>query len=112
MQKKYSRPHFWRTPAASNGSQGAKSKEFYEKCKRTGQSSINLVDEVRHIWPTPAARDYKGARKPETMAKTGRNPETNSLPDSVEFKGESGRLNPTWVEWLMGFPLGHTDLNA
>jgi hypothetical protein len=134
MQERYSRPHFWRTPAAFNGSQGAKSKE-------TGQSSINLVDEVRHIgsywptpmnsdwknmdtanqntlskavkmWPTPAARDYKGARKPETMAKTGRNPETNSLPDSVEFKGESGRLNPTWVEWLMGFPLDHTDLNA
>ena len=138
----------WRTPAASNGSQGAKSKELYEKCKKTGQSSINLVDEVRHtpsylptptaveygrnkslgpnakerhslssmakhnLWPTPAARDYKGARKPETMAKTGRNPETNSLPDSVEFKGESGRLNPTWVEWLMGFPLEHTDLDA
>ena len=64
------------------------------------------------LWPTPAARDYKGARRPETMAKTGRNPETNSLPDSVEFKGESGRLNPTWVEWLMGFPLGHTDLDV
>ena len=148
MQERYTRPHFWRTPAASNGSQGAKSKEFYEKCKKTGQSSINLVDEVRHtpsylptptaveygrnkslgpnakerhslssmakhnLWPTPAARDYKGARKPETMAKTGRNPETNSLPDSVEFKGESGTLNPTWVEWLMGFPLEHTDLDA
>ena len=22
----------------------------------------------------------------------------------------NGRLNPAWVEWLMGFPLGHTDL--
>jgi hypothetical protein len=21
-----------------------------------------------------------------------------------------GKLNPTWVEWLMGFPLGWTDL--
>ena len=73
----------------------------------------SLSSMARHnLWPTPAARDYKGARKPETMAKTGRNPETNSLPDSVEFKGESGRLNPTWVEWLMGFPLGHTDLDA
>ena len=138
----------WRTPASANGSQGPKSKEFYEHCRKTGQSTITLVDEVRHtpsylptptaveygrnkslgpnakerhslssmarhnLWPTPAARDYKGARKPETMAKTGRNPETNSLPDSVEFKGESGRLNPTWVEWLMGFPLGHTDLDA
>jgi hypothetical protein len=23
----------------------------------------------------------------------------------------SGTLNPTWVEWLMGYPLGWTDLN-
>lgn len=23
-----------------------------------------------------------------------------------------GQLNPTWVEWLMGFPTGWTDLNA
>jgi hypothetical protein len=22
----------------------------------------------------------------------------------------SGKLNPTWVEWLMGFPLEWTDL--
>jgi hypothetical protein len=22
----------------------------------------------------------------------------------------TGQLNPTWVEWLMGFPLGWTDL--
>jgi len=22
---------------------------------------------------------------------------------------QTGSLNPTWVEWLMGFPIGHTD---
>jgi hypothetical protein len=22
----------------------------------------------------------------------------------------NGRLNPQWVEWLMGWPIGHTDL--
>lgn len=26
--------------------------------------------------------------------------------------GNGGQLNPTWVEWLMGFPLGWTDLDA
>jgi hypothetical protein len=73
------------------------------------QGGASLTDQVR-LWPTPAARDYKGARKPETMEKTGRNAETNSLPDSVEFREASGRLNPTWVEWLMGYPSGWTDL--
>lgn len=26
--------------------------------------------------------------------------------------GNGGKLNPTWVEWLMGFPLGWTDLGV
>ncbi len=30
-----------------------------------------------------------------------------SLPEAV-----NGTLNPTWVEWLQGFPLGWTDLDA
>jgi hypothetical protein len=31
------------------------------------------------------------------------------------FRGTAeggGQLNPMWVEWLMGFPLGWTDLNV
>lgn len=78
----------------------------------------NLAEGGRHgvslhhfatMFPTPATRDYKGARLPETMEATGRNPKTNSLPDAV---GEQSglRLNPTWVEWLMGFPIGFTAL--
>ena len=27
-------------------------------------------------------------------------------------RGNGGQLNPVWVEWLMGFPIGWTDLNA
>tara|TARA_Y100000401_G_C8258495_1_gene192017 strand:+ start:144 stop:533 length:390 start_codon:yes stop_codon:yes gene_type:complete len=27
-------------------------------------------------------------------------------------KGYGGGQNPTWTEWLMGFPIGWTDLNA
>ena len=27
-------------------------------------------------------------------------------------EGVRGQLNPTWVEWLMGFPLGWTDLKV
>ena len=29
---------------------------------------------------------------------------------SMVVDADSGKLNPTWVEWLMGFPLGWTDL--
>jgi hypothetical protein len=29
---------------------------------------------------------------------------------TVDPSAIGGKLNPTWVEWLMGFPLGWTDL--
>jgi hypothetical protein len=64
------------------------------------------------LLPTPAARDWKGAAKPETIRAKGRNPDTNSLPDAVEFRGQSGRLTPEFCEWLMGYPIGYTELLA
>ena len=56
--------------------------------------SLNLADSVR-MWPTPTAH-----------------PDNNEI--TLEEKkamqaGNGGRLNPMWVEWLMGFPLGWTD---
>jgi hypothetical protein len=103
--------------------------------KKAVQHNLHAAVEM---WPTPMGRDYKGGRKPETLKKAGRNP-SNSLPDAVtmwptpsanedaagqpgtkmqkmlgnhpEVRGEGiGTLNPTWVEWLMGFPIGYTDL--
>jgi hypothetical protein len=31
---------------------------------------------------------------------------------SQVVSSESGMLNPNWVEWLMGYPVGHTDLSS
>tara|TARA_R110002049_G_scaffold30898_1_gene105539 strand:+ start:317 stop:583 length:267 start_codon:yes stop_codon:yes gene_type:complete len=78
---------------------------------RVNDKNPNLETVVaRSMWPTPLARDYKGGRKAETLAAAGRN-ETNSLPDAVNSQmGKTGSLNPTWVEWLMGYPEGWTDL--
>jgi len=71
----------------------------------------NLEEAVAHrMWPTPTTRDYKGGRKPETLKAAGRGA-TNSLNDALTCHGEYGHLNPEWVEWLMGFPAGWTDLD-
>ena len=53
-------------------------------------------------WPTPQARDHR----------TG---EAHRVGDPARHGGWNlndwvgGQLNPTWVEWLMGFPPGWTD---
>jgi hypothetical protein len=93
-----SSPEMWATPSAADsvGTTG-------------GGQGKSLRTDVK-MWPTATARDYKGGRTPETLAKAGRN-ETNSLPDAVNAQmGKTGSLNPQWVEWLMGYPEGWTDL--
>ncbi len=65
---------------------------------------LNLETVVgRRMWPTPVRRDYRHpgrSRMDRTGSKAG-----ECLPQIV-----GGALNPTWVEWLMGWPLGWTDL--
>jgi DNA (cytosine-5)-methyltransferase 1 len=57
--------------------------------------------------PTPCNRDYKGAVKSgKRITKSGKTQNYGEqLPNVV-----GGQLNPTWVEWLMGWPVGWTDL--
>jgi len=51
-------------------------------------------------WMSPQARDWKD---------TGTTQGNRKSPNLGTQAG--GKLNPTWVEWLMGWPLGWTDLN-
>ena len=60
------------------------------------------------LWPTPTARDHKDSGDQEKLAKHAHK---KRLGCSVAASNPHGRgsLNPTWVEWLMGFPIGWTD---
>jgi len=52
-------------------------------------------------WPMPNARDWKGTPGQGARERGGHQA---SLPGSVKDSEGSGSLNPTFVEWLMGFP--------
>jgi len=54
------------------------------------------------LWPTPTAHNAK-----ETNAPTEATRNTPTLAAQV-----GGPLNPNWVEWLNGWPIGWTDLGA
>jgi hypothetical protein len=88
----------------------AKDPEYGQRLIDKGQT-LTLAAQVlnERLWPTPTTRDYKGGRKPDTLQASGRGA-TNSLNDALTCRGQHGSLNPTWVEWLMGFPEGWTDL--
>jgi len=69
----------------------------------------------KNLWPTPSVPN--GGRKPKGgMSPTGMTPDGKKrqvgLENAVKLLSEmvGGTLNPTWVEWLMGWPIGWTGL--
>lgn len=69
--------------------------------KDKGGINFSLANpEIQAKWPTPTSHNAK-----ETNAPSELNRNTPTLAAQA-----GGHLNPTWVEWLMGWPLGWTDL--
>ena len=71
-------------------------------------ASTRPIEEIGcGLWPTPTSRDHKDCG--DSVANG--NVEVKSLLGrAVGPSKEHGSLNPTFVEWLMGYPKGWTDL--
>ena len=109
----------WPTPSANNYEQTDVDKllERRERIKSQGINGngfgltlANAVQiEERKTWATPRTSDYKscgpvGSKSHHHMT------EKQYLCAQVKEEGQpTGHLNPTWVEWLMGWPIGWTD---
>lgn len=77
-----------------------------------GSHSLNLADSVR-FWPTPRSNSAMASLiTPEIANDPKRFPNLETVVGRQMSAGAGGRLNPVWVEWLMGFPLGWTDLEG
>jgi hypothetical protein len=57
-------------------------------------------------WPTPRTKGMCGGSGSWDLLKKNTTIEEARLMGA----GNGGKLNPTWVEWIMGWPLGWTDL--
>ncbi len=75
------------------------------------QGSPNLKTVVTThagIVPTPRASDHRSGKTSEATANKNARPLCEIIGNRPSER--SGHLNPEWVEWLMGFPLGWTDV--
>jgi hypothetical protein len=109
----------WSTPTVMDTANIQKPR----KKNPSGGQKPPLCQEVKN-WPTATARDWKGCgnaitRKDgkhridnlEAVIKYGHPDQTN--PNTSGKSQESqGKLNPNWVEHLMGLPVGWTDLGS
>jgi len=68
-----------------------------------------LVEAVAQ-YPTPMASGGGGSGHWQMVEKLYSEDKLNYEEKMAMQAGNGGRLNPMWVEWLMGFPPGWTDL--
>ena len=82
------------------------------ECWELPMSAHHIVEKGAGLWPTPTKSVYKGSG-PSLIRKDGKM-RGDRLDYAVERNSDGsstgGKLNPTWVEWLMGWPIGWTDL--
>ena len=81
--------------------------EGFLKRKAAGKVSTPKLATALRMLPTPSASMHKYRLKGDTQA--SRNLEAMARTGKLSQTGETGRLNPHFVEEMMGFPIGWLD---
>jgi hypothetical protein len=64
-------------------------------------------------YPTPCSTEHKGAgQSGDLRDRLDYAVERGGTKSAIFEKNAVGQLSPNWVEWLMGWPIGWTDLTA
>ena len=112
----------WPTPTANNAGEklvenltdkNGKTPKPNERAynPKTGKHTQVTLNRAVKMWPTPRARDWKMTGDVANWAESAIGDEC--LRRAVGRKEATpGSLNPQWVEWLMGYPSGWTDLKG
>jgi site-specific DNA-cytosine methylase len=105
------------TPKATDGHPTPVARDW----KGQGMASQLGTNAALGLWPTPRASSgasISGGGEGGTYYRTqeagthGRYLQVEVCEVEAEAGRERGPLNPSWVEWLMGFPPGYTDLSV
>jgi hypothetical protein len=106
MQKHPGCRALWPTPVGSVAQLGEGTETWLARRERVKETANNgngmgmPLTIAAKLWPTPVSRMWKDSASPSEYKR-------NEVPLAAQV---GGSLNPTWVEWLMGFPLGWTAL--
>ena len=99
----------WPTPRSSSAM--AEDLNSIRERLENGKNYKSRLEEAIAMWPTPTygklAGGTGGMQQIEAKYLAG---EITTEERRAMRAGNGGKLNPMWVEWLMGFPLGWTDL--
>jgi len=95
----------WGTPTANDAKD---SKYAYSRGDKT-KPVLKLPGQVQ-MWPTPRSSEHKDCGPVGSKSHTHMLDRKYLCAATKESDRPTGKLNPQWVEWLMGYPIGWTDL--
>lgn len=82
--------------------------------KPSSRGALRQQAERLQRWETPSKADAHPRAYNRTGPYTGPHPQKHlqaqAFERSTPLDSPTGKLNPTWVEWLMGWPMQWTDL--
>jgi hypothetical protein len=98
----------WPTPVSSTGM--AEDISTVKARLDEGKPYKSRLIEAVAMWPTPRAAQGQARNYTIYARQSGKPQNLENRIAQREPQAIGGKLNPTWVEWLMGFPIGWTDL--
>ena len=93
-----SEQHQWPTPSKACADGG-------QTCRGGKRSGELLLSGAAKAYATPRAEDSRCAGRRQSRETS----DTLYAQTVTDTNATPGSLNPTWVEWLMGWPVGWTD---
>jgi DNA (cytosine-5)-methyltransferase 1 len=102
----------WPTPRTRGLIGNSGSKQLMQARLDDGTTSVAEASAMSGLkmFPTPQASDNRDRGNMSNPSIQRRVAIGKQIMLSQSVDPSSGQLNPTWVEWLMGWPLGWTDL--
>jgi len=113
--RKWPTDQLWPTPNTLDGLPPKSKKSLLREATvtRKGRSQpANLRDAVSnmHMWPTPRSSEWKGVGPLGSKSQAHMSNRKYLCAIVQEENQQTGKLNPEWVDWLMGVPIGFSGL--
>jgi len=102
LAKQVADTRFYPTPKGSA--------EHYGRPRENDRGDLQAA--VMAMFQTPTVRDHKGGVRDWSCRQRDGKPRNECDKTLPDVATPGGQLNPQFVEWLMGFPPGWTDLDA
>lgn len=114
LRSKNATPQKWPTPIRMDGQMVG---TLLDPERRMKEGRHVMLCHAVQMWPTPMASQdgiststLKGVEEGKHQMSLGRKAQLEEMKEKGLTVPPGGGLNPNWVEWLMGWPIGWTDL--